>query len=499
MKLFWNKKFIFIFRNNCNAFGSCQFKCINVTSENVLYNILELHNTSNCDLPMSLKIRGIKFPNNILQGNWLGQKWIGPIETLELFDHEITDIYANGFLSDVFRDLTTLEIRNFRVRCLHDGVFGELKNLQNLLLSNVPLFVLNMNAFVTNENLLAINFKYCTTNGVRLVSSKEKPMKRLKSLIIAGNYLHTQSMRDSLIGMPNLMNLDLSLNNISYLPIEIFDPIDSAINTIGLKYNKFTTLSIQLFERLFLTRARIVSISNNPWHCNYDILDLRNFIIKYEYYFDNVLCHSPEMMHGQKLINVKIPTTTTAPTPQGPTSAITITSVKPDDLIPVKCEKLLVDSQQTLNLTKRQFKIKILIESDGWTRIKFDNFPRSKLLLWIENSKDMSSKCFIKYSINQIDYKVVDIKWNKSYLMCVMPRIGGATSPSDCMSFSYKRSLESQNNWISVRSRSFCIFILIFTGFAFLGMGFTFVVYLSRSYSQIFDNFLSKFCSRSKR
>lgn len=116
-----------------------------MTSENILEHFLQLSPHLKCKNNASgLDIYHIHFPNDIMQGNWLGTKALARIEQIELNDYNIKEIKPNAFNLNVFSNVSYLQIYNLPLQNLQEGVFKNLPNLERLGFRNVSIKVFDL-------------------------------------------------------------------------------------------------------------------------------------------------------------------------------------------------------------------------------------------------------------------------------------------------------------------------------------------------------------------
>lgn len=467
----------------------CTFECNDVTSENVLSNFLEVVDR-NCDAIL-LNVENIQFPKNKFSGDWLGDELLGDIFTLRVVDFKITELHSNAFNPVVFRSVRSLYLTGFQIKYLPNNCFANLKLLAILSFRNVLLKEINFEYFILNEKLENIFFENCFGLDAQITGAKDVSPSYIQILIFRYNNLGDSISSKSFIGFPKMRSLELNDNNITSLPDDVFDSIAPNVGNVNLMGNKIKNLSKHVFNPLMLHYSVKIWIMNNPWHCDENLIELKNIIVKYSGYFDKPVCETPKHLKGVKLAKFSSETTTsTTTTAGGPPNS---------ELIAIECKNIALNTSFLYAVTKRHYRIKVITKKDGKMHIVVKTFPKHSFILWTEIRFDKLPKveCIMNRFGNQAYNEMFEIERGKSYLTCYM--ISGETGPANCISFNTKLEQRPKNLWISSQKQILSIVLVIITSIGCTSAGTGIIILTFRRYPDNLERFLLKIFSNGKR
>jgi Leucine-rich repeat (LRR) protein len=162
--------------------------------------------------------------------------------------------YLNMFNQSVFDrciNLKNLSIKNFNLNSIQTAVFRKLSKLTSLTLSNCNLNVLDAKAFVGLDQAL-VDLNLDSNNFERIPTEAIGQLKSLKRLNMAQNRL---KIFDTLIGLNNLIHLDLSFNFIRKFEIQ---PASNKIRSLNLKNNN---LNFMEFSNILKNLVQLESLN----------------------------------------------------------------------------------------------------------------------------------------------------------------------------------------------------------------------------------------------
>ena len=95
---------------------------------------------------------------------------------------------------------------------------------------------------------------------------------------------------------PHIYHIDLSNNLIQFISESAFDGLSGA--NINLADNRLVSIS----PRSLPSFSHALDLRKNPWHCNQELEDLRQWLIQSN--LDTVECHAPPRLFGRSLIDL---------------------------------------------------------------------------------------------------------------------------------------------------------------------------------------------------
>lgn len=144
------------------------------------------------------------------------------------------DLSPNSFYG--LTSLTKLDITNVKIRLLEKSMLKGMPSLKTLIMTGeIPK--ISYDAFGDIPNLERLVLRNCEIKKISM---------------------------DAFLGLPLLTELDLSHNSLTFIPPGIFEE-QVALREIYLQHNKLTTLPPSLIENL---PVKIIRLEANPWHCS---------------------------------------------------------------------------------------------------------------------------------------------------------------------------------------------------------------------------------------
>ncbi|KAJ6639684.1 TLR4 interactor with leucine rich repeats [Pseudolycoriella hygida] len=206
----------------------------------------------------------------------------------------------------------------------YESSFGSLDHLRTLILSNVTIPVLNQKVFKGLKSITKLTMQG-QIRRIEFDAFAEMPM--LKELYLSRCKIREISM-DIFYGIRNLEIVDLSSNELFFLPNGLFDE-QKKIKEIYLQNNLLTDLPTRFFD---IPSVKFIRLTENPWTCSCKLQQWKQGITnkkrsgkipkkcvkdfqkrevhctgnddEYSYVFDNKLsprCDQPEDMKGRSV------------------------------------------------------------------------------------------------------------------------------------------------------------------------------------------------------
>lgn len=492
--------------------------CTQVKSNEILWKLKESinDNTQNC-VKYHLDIFQIKFPGDILTGTWLGKKPILNINSLKITDNTIFDMYANGFNSKIFQNISFLFMKDLKIQFLRYGVFRYMTDLQNVILNHVSIKLLNLNVFVPNKNLCYLTIRDSIENELTINGgNNNEHLKALVLLIINQNNLPKTLRNESFNGLISLSHLKLNNNQIAFLPNGLFKPIQNTIQVIEMRNNQLKMISSDLFVTL-LPKIRRIFLANNLFHCDENILSLKQLLIEYQYTFDKAICVTPSAFRDVEILLAKINVTKNLTSlPTNHSTQITSRSMTLSNPLFTKyrlrCKKCKIDiivSYVVLTIPKRQYRLKVKLFDRYRGRMVLQDFTNDMNVFWMKTNVEMlhNSSASIEYGcfINRLGNLVSNRKINKNiesgelFTVCILPRNNKLVKPMNCFSFSFGLKFDIDNLWIPKKYQFMSIVMTIMIGLVIACGGIVIMIILSCQYPKFIDRFFETIHMKNNR
>lgn len=230
-----------------------------------------------------------------------------PEDTKMLF---VTGNNIQRLTSDSFpaplKQLTNIHLTGNRIEEIHSGVFDNIPNLSLLDLSNNRIREFSAGALAADNSLLTLNLS--------------------RSLL---NYSYSGEISRLLNNTPKLTKLDLSNNELVFLPDGMFsallditfldlrnNSIVSVLNgtlrnphlsLLDLRDNGLKELSNGTIADFNSNPSLRIRMTGNPWVCDCSIVDMQEWLRKSDQVLDmeNITCNSPSYLMGDSLLQVE--------------------------------------------------------------------------------------------------------------------------------------------------------------------------------------------------
>lgn len=197
-------------------------------------------------------------------------------------------------IPDNFRtDLQVLIMDGNNLRILTKETFktSKVRSLTDLSMTNCRLHLVSDHALLALTRLRTINLS--NNNLTSLPTQLFQATDKLEEIILSGNQL-TGLSPYQFPPLTVLRKLDLSHNIISSINNKAFLNLGHTVNTLDLRGNLLTTLHGQLLLPLY--KVQHVFLMDNPWNCDCHLKTFRDFIIKRKLSPAQVSCYEPERL-----------------------------------------------------------------------------------------------------------------------------------------------------------------------------------------------------------
>ncbi|KAH1022987.1 hypothetical protein HUJ04_012283 [Dendroctonus ponderosae] len=148
--------------------------------------------------------------------------------------------------------------------------FAGLGMLKTLTLYNVNVQLLKRDFFAGLSQLIEL---VLTGNISKIEFDAFQEVLNLETLILRNCRIYNISM-DGFLGLRKLKYLDLSKNELEYIPTGVFDDLIN-IREIYLNDNQFKTLPRDIFSKI---HPKLLRINENPWHCTCEMSEWKPII-----------------------------------------------------------------------------------------------------------------------------------------------------------------------------------------------------------------------------
>lgn len=263
---------------------------------------------------------------------------------LEIKEFNVIKIEEDAFNSNQFKYLNELRLEGAPISTLSSQSFNGLSNLKTLSLVSLRIFIiipnpleylLNLRKFIMRKCVprkISIDKIFGTENGAKLYNLDEVEIEdcNLGDTITASTFTK----------LTNISKLRLNSNKIDKIGQGAFDIPLRTLQYLSLQSNNLTMVP----ENIFRSKSdRIIEIflGQNPWHCDYKMDHLREFIRSTsKAHFDRVLCTTPPEYSAKlltslstlnKILNIQIPAQVARPL-RKPSRKKTHPSLVPTDI-----------------------------------------------------------------------------------------------------------------------------------------------------------------------
>lgn len=404
-----------------------------------------------------------------------------PVKELYLQDLKIYSIEKDAFNCKQFANLQTLEFNRMPIMNFKDGIFNGLTNLKTLILDRVQVYFIGSNILQPLLNLNTVTIQFCGEHTItidHLFGSTN--LYHLNKVSIKYCNLKDTITNRTFTGLRNITELRLDYNEIEQIGPQSFDvPLETLI-ILSLQWNELKFIPGDLFRTAFGQNTRIY-IGHNPWHCDCNMENFRQFMRK-DVNIRAIRCKTPSEYEGNFIHscgNLCNETDELMPiSDANELKPAQLTSKSEQELIPVELSKSPIphrlvhlskpsnDRQPTIHYGKTKLQIKYKIFD--FNLIQF-------------NGKNEILQC--KTSIGNdvkgslVTYNVIP---NQLYRFCSMNKLLPKIIPLDCISVFAQLKNEVMNTsndaWILMKHHILLIvaicmfFILGFIGGLFIAV-----------------------------
>lgn len=383
---------------------------------------------------LALFITDIRFPDNIMNGNWFD----GPefVKRLDIINSNISIIESDAFRG--FKKVTQLQLINIPLDKIETGAFNELIFLEILHLTGLKL-----KRFEPLILQPCSNLKYFSLEGL---DDKSDPIiidgltgtgniASLTEVFITDNNICDTITQKTFVGLTAVSTLFLLRNNIVSIGTDAFKPISKTLMYLNLEYNHLRVLSSNIFFPLLVNaniNYKTILLANNLWHCDCKLIPLKGLMkINSRAFSDDPKCSSPGNFREQSIRESTFcsnPTNTTDSTPS-----------PSEQNVYLKCNQY--DNSSVALLKGSPARIRIYKFNDKIT-ITIENYNRQSVLVVFESMQFGVLKtvnCFKLYENTGYKIKMtleMETEYQKTYMICLMNTISNTISPFDCFSYS---------------------------------------------------------------
>lgn len=197
--------------------------------------------------------------------------------------------------------MTKLQLKDNNISILRKTIFHYLPRLEYLSIVNNEIKEVEKNLLqdiATNLANLELENSINNIEVLRNITGADD-LRNVKELALRYNRI---TIIDSLLftGVSRIESLYLQQSNIQTICSSAFEPISGFIRQIFINYNNIMTLPKGLFESIILRNSSfLLSIDNNPWHCNCDLQWMQDIILHFEIVQKIPTCKSPKKNSGK--------------------------------------------------------------------------------------------------------------------------------------------------------------------------------------------------------
>lgn len=212
----------------------------------------------------------------------------------------------NSFAARCFRNTAALVLDNIQNRNLVSHTFNHLENLKTLKILNLPLdFVSNgvLKTFASTLKFLSIESSITNFNNIVFNFFNGVDFPALETLSLAHNDLSDLELAQVFESnrMTSLHTINFENCFIRDLQSEIFGNLPN-LRSVNLQGNELEHLPGGIFGQVLINKSAEIRLANNPWHCDCDLVSLRELMLSHRQQFPGlVLCYTPMILHNDEV------------------------------------------------------------------------------------------------------------------------------------------------------------------------------------------------------
>ncbi|XP_020293729.1 amphoterin-induced protein 1 [Pseudomyrmex gracilis] len=191
------------------------------------------------------------------------------IQNLDMTGNNIIHLTHNEFMHARLDNLHKVVLRDCKLETIHTAAFNGLKIVIEIDLSSNNIHSLQPGTFSETQRL-------------RVVLLNQNRLKVLEDNLF--------------VNLVFLQKVLLSDNRLEYIGEKTFQNLP-ALQSLTLSGNNFSTLQLQSFESL--PKISSLELQNNPWNCDCELKNFRDWSIKRKLYTKPTTCQEPPAMAGK--------------------------------------------------------------------------------------------------------------------------------------------------------------------------------------------------------
>lgn len=217
-------------------------------------------------------------------------KWVSGKKTAECIKQNLKEV-PNGISAQIQNlDMTSNSI----IHLTHNAfMYAKLENLHKVVLRDCGLETIHTDAF--NGLKIVIEIDLSSNNIRTLQPGTFSETQRLRVVLLNQNRLKVLE-NNLFVNLVFLQKVLLSNNRLEYIGEKTFQNLP-ALQSLTLDGNNFSTLQIQSFESL--PKISSLELQNNPWKCDCELKNFRDWSIKRKLYTKPTTCQEPPSMAGK--------------------------------------------------------------------------------------------------------------------------------------------------------------------------------------------------------
>lgn len=292
-----------------------------------------------------MTFNGIDLPTvDLLSKHWF--EFDVQLNDLRLKNMEFRQIEGNTFKFNQFSVLNMLEISDTPLELLAADTFNGLTTLKILHLDSLNILKIENKALAPVPLLEKFKLNHSGDERLKLDNLfGTVDLNHLDTVIILGCDLSNTITERTFSHLSSVTHLSLVSNKIEQIAENSFDNVLGKLENLILRSNKLISLPKNIFKRI-ATHPLTIDLSNNPWHCDCTMNDLRTFILNSENIeFRRIVCKTPYRFANQLLLNaiglcIK---------PPKRTLSLSLSSINPEFVPPPPLSVSIVDQSDKIH------------------------------------------------------------------------------------------------------------------------------------------------------